>query len=130
MRKRIIRSRRARYGGMTVLLTVLLVAVVVLTNVLFSTLAKRYSWYTPMKGSADYRVTETCYRLLDATLGKQNEQVRVIFCDTAENVAESDTVSYVYRTAKQLQSSATTSGSIPTACGITARPLTPPRRRM
>lgn len=103
MRKRIIRSRRARYGGMTVLLTVLLIAVVVLTNVLFSTLAKRYSWYTPMKGSADYRVTETCYRLLDATLGKQDKQVRVIFCDTAENVAESDTVSYVYRTAKQLQ---------------------------
>ena len=64
MRKRIIRSRRARYGGMTVLLTVLLVAVVVLTNVLFSTLAKRYSWYTPMKGSADYRVTETCRPLM------------------------------------------------------------------
>lgn len=50
MRKRIIRSRRARYGGMTVLLTVLLIAVVVLTNVLFSTLAKRYSWYTPDEG--------------------------------------------------------------------------------
>ena len=43
MKKRIIRSRRARYGGMTVLLTVLLIAVVVLANVLVSTLAKRYS---------------------------------------------------------------------------------------
>lgn len=103
MRKRIIRSRRARYGGMTVLLTVLLVAVVVLTNVLIGTLAQRYSWYTPMTGTADYRVTETCYSLLDATLGKQNETVRIIFCDTAENAAESDTVSYINRTAIQLQ---------------------------
>lgn len=103
MKKRIIRSRRARYGGMTVLLTVLLIAVVVLANVLVSTLAKRYSWYTPMKGEADYRVTETCYRLLGATLGAQDKGVRIIFCDTQPNVAESATVSYVARTASQLQ---------------------------
>ena len=103
MRKRIIRSKRARYGGMTVLLTVLLIAVVVLGNVLMSTLARRYSWYTPMTGSADYRVTEACYSLLDATLGKQDKQVKVIFCDTAENVEASSTTSYVYRTAKELQ---------------------------
>lgn len=103
MRKRIIRSKRVRYGGMTVLLTVLLVAVVVLGNVLVSTLAKRYSWYTPMTGSADYRVTETCYNLLGATLGQQEKKVRIIFCDTAENVEASSTTSYVYRTAQQMQ---------------------------
>ena len=103
MRKRMIRSRRARYGGMTVLLTVLLVTVVILGNVLVSTLAKRYSWYTSMTGSADYRVTEACYRLLDATLGRQNQKVTVIFCDTAENVEASATTSYVYRTTKELQ---------------------------
>lgn len=104
MRKRIIRSKRARYGGMTVLLTALLIAVVVLANVLVSTLAQRYSWYLPMTGSADYRVTDACYRLLDATLAKQEACVRVIFCDTAENVEASSTTSYVYQTAKELQS--------------------------
>lgn len=103
MKKRIIRSKRVRYGGMTVVLTVLLVAVVVLANVLVSTLASRYSWYTPMTGTADYQVTETCYSLLNATLGAQDEQVRIIFCDTQENVKESSTVSYIYDTAKQLQ---------------------------
>lgn len=103
MKKRIIRSKRVRYGGMTVILTVLLVAVVVLANVLVSTLASRYSWYTPMTGTAEYQVTETCYSLLNATLGAQDEQVRIIFCDTQENVQASSTVSYVYDTAKQLQ---------------------------
>lgn len=103
MKKRIIRSRRARYGGMTVLLTALLIAVAVLTNVLISTLAQRYSWYTPMKGEADYRVTQTCYDLLGATLGRQTDSVKIIFCDTEANVAESSTVSYVARTANQLR---------------------------
>lgn len=102
MKKRMIRTRRARYGGMTVLLTVLLIAAIVLLNVLVSTLAKRYSWYTPMIGKADYQVTETCYTLLGSVLQSNNEKVRIIFCDTAENVQTSSTTSYVYDTATQL----------------------------
>lgn len=103
MRKRIIRSKRARYGGMTALLTVLLVAVVVLVNVLVSTLAERYLWYTSMLGTSDYRVTETCFNLLDATLAKQDEKVKIIFCDTEEGVKESSTTSYVYNTAVEIR---------------------------
>ncbi len=102
MKKRFIRSKRVRYGSMTVLLTVLLIATVVLANVLVSTLASRYTWYTSMTASANYGTTNACYNLLDATIGKTDEKVKIIFCDTEENVKESSTVSYIYNTAKQL----------------------------
>ena len=102
MRKRIIRNRRARYGGMTVLLTVLLVTVVVLVNVLFTTLAKRYSWYANLNREADYSVTESCYTLLGSVLGGKDADVEIIFCDTAANLEAEITSRYVYQNAKSL----------------------------
>ena len=60
MKKGFIRTKKARYGGMTVLLTVLLIATVVLFNVLFTTLAERYSWYADMRSEVSFEVTEKC----------------------------------------------------------------------
>ncbi|MBE6634280.1 MAG: hypothetical protein E7620_08085 [Ruminococcaceae bacterium] len=102
MRKRIIRSRRARYGGMSVLLTVLLIATVVLFNSLFSTLAKRYSWYVDMHPASSYEVSEACYTLLGSVLEGKSETVKLIFCDTEKNLKSDSTSSYVYKTATSL----------------------------
>ena len=68
MKKGFIRTKKARYGGMTVLLTVLLIATVVLFNVLFTTLAERYSWYADMRSEVSFEVTEKCYTLLGSVL--------------------------------------------------------------
>ena len=102
MSKRIIRNRRARYGGMTVLLTVLLITVVVLFNSLFTTLAKRYSWYASLNRAPDYSVTESCYTLLDSILAGQEADIRIIFCDTEKNLLADSTSKYVYQNAVSL----------------------------
>ncbi len=101
MKKRFIRTKKARYGGMTVLLTVLLVAVIVLSNLLVSTLAKRYSWYVNMNGQADFSVTETCYSLLGGALQGQTE-VQIIFCDTEDNLEKEVTSGYVHKTVNEI----------------------------
>ena len=97
-----IRSRRARYGGMSVLLTVLLITTLVLFNALFGSLAERYTWYVNMQAKPDYSVTESCYTLLDSALGSQGETVRLIFCDTEKNLKADSTIVYVYNTVKSL----------------------------
>jgi hypothetical protein len=43
MKYQVLHSRRAKYGGLTVSLTVVLIAAVVLFNVMFFTLARHYS---------------------------------------------------------------------------------------
>ena len=103
MKKRIIRSRRARYGGMTVLLTVLLITVVVMTNVLFSTLANRYSWYADLLKAQEYTLSEDCYTLLGSALAGKEADIEIIFCDTEENLLSEVTTSYVYQNAKDLE---------------------------
>ena len=102
MKKGFIRSKKARYGGMTVLLTVLLITAVVLFNVLFTTLAERYTWYADMRGEADFSVTDRCYTLLDAVLGQNDADVRILFCDTPVNLQEEVTSRYVYDTASEI----------------------------
>ncbi len=108
MQKRFLKGRRARYGGITVVLTVLLVAVVVLANVLFGTLASRYQWYSDLRSDLTYGVSEKCYRLLHAALDSAEsetggaKEVRILFCDTPENLMSSSTSSYVYQTALSL----------------------------
>ena len=102
MKKGFIRSKKARYGGMTVLLTVLLITAVVLFNVLFTTLAERYTWYADMRGETDFSVTDRCYTLLDAVLGQNDADVRILFCDTPVNLQEEVTSRYVYDTASEI----------------------------
>ena len=103
MKKRIIRSRRARYGGMTVLLTVLLIAVVVMTNVLFSTLANRYSWYANLNKTQEYTLSEDCYTLIGAALAGKEANIEIIFCNTEDNLLAEITTRYVYQNAKDLE---------------------------
>ena len=58
MKKSFIRNRKMRYGGITVVLTVLVITVTVLTNAVFGVLSDRYQWYSPMISEGSYEVTE------------------------------------------------------------------------
>ena len=97
-----------RYGGIAAVLTVLLIAVLVLSNALVSTLAKRYRWYGNLRAAETYGVSEKCYTLLGAALDAAEAKngspatVEIIFCDLPENLLNNSTASYIYRTALSL----------------------------
>lgn len=104
MKKQFIRNRKVRYAGITVVLTVLVVAVTVLANAAFSTLAKRYQWYTSMLPVQRFDVTEDCFALLEEIFeSEQDAKVEIIFCDKPSNIAEDVTLTYVYNTARTLE---------------------------
>ena len=108
MKKRLIRSRKVRYGGIAAVLTVLLIAAVVLANALFGKLARRYQWYGNMRPAESYDVGGKCFTLLDAAMKAADEtsgsttDVEIIFCDEPENLLKSSTVFYIYKTATAL----------------------------
>jgi hypothetical protein len=102
MKKSFIRNRKVRYGSITLVLTVLVIAVTVLTNAVFGVLTKRFLWYTPMTSEGAYDVTDNCFALLEKVFDKQEDaKVEIIFCDlpNEENSMEDMTLNYVYQTA-------------------------------
>lgn len=108
--KKFIKSRRLRYGSTATVVTLLALALVVILNVILSTLAGRYSWmYKNMNVSYVYDISENCesyvaehvITAIDETNekleanGQAPEKITVIFCDEEENIIAERTQKYV-----------------------------------
>ena len=106
------KSRRFRYGSLSVVLTVCVIAVVIITNVIFQTLATRYSWYVDMTASGTFTLSDDCrdyvadsiIPLLDADNASLSEKqrIRIIFCDDKAAWEEELVQQYVINTATEL----------------------------
>ncbi len=106
MRKSFIRTRKMRYGSITVVLTVLVIAVTVLANAVFGTLANRYGWFSDMNPDYPFDISDTCYALLDnffATEDVQGKQVEIIFCEVEDNIRNEMTQRFLYENALTLE---------------------------
>lgn len=66
MKKNILHTRKFKHGSVSVALTVLIIAAVVILNVIASALATRYSWmYVDMTAEGLYTLSDDCIKLLD-----------------------------------------------------------------
>ena len=94
-----LRSRRFRYGGIAVVFTCVLIAVVLLLNAVFSVLAGKFLWYTDL-------TSESVYTLSDAavdTIASIDKDVDIIFCDDPDNLISDYYQRLVYETALGLE---------------------------
>ena len=100
-------KKKLRHGSVTVVLTVLVTASVILLNSIFTLLSLRYGWYINMRPTLLYPVTDTCFEFLDAyvmpEVRSQDEPIRIIFCDEEENIRSSDTQIFILNTAEELK---------------------------
>jgi hypothetical protein len=109
MKHPLIRSRRMRYGGMTVYLTVTLIAALVLLNAIFSLLANYYSWYIDMTPDKLYSVSDLCHELLSDAIEDAEEQsgkrvkAEIIFCEDYREYEKGEVGHYIYNTAHELE---------------------------
>lgn len=113
MKYQVLHSRRARYGGMTVSLTVVLIAAVVLLNVMFSTLAYHFSWFVDMTADKLYTVSDHTLSLLTDAIDEENAQrasegqeplqAEILFCSDFNQFEKGSIESYIYNTAHELE---------------------------
>lgn len=108
MSKHILHNRKARYATLSVILTVLVLAVTILTNTVFGKLAKRFEWYTPMLPKPNYDVSENCYAMLDDIYTALSAKgvathTEIIFCNDEKGIVEDQALTYIYETAKALE---------------------------
>ncbi len=107
-----MRTRRFRYGSMSVIITALVIAAVILLNVIFSALGAKYLWYIDMTRENLYTISDACYDLLDETFktanerreeaGQENVKVQIKFCDAYDNLMDQSTSRLVLTTALEL----------------------------
>ncbi len=123
-------SRKLRYGGVTALLTALIIAVILIVNVIFSALAQKLIWYADLTPELLFTLSDNCVDLLkngdptfenstsivsridedraaaraaDPNFKDEDLTVRLIFCDEPDKWEENAYMRYVYETARQLQ---------------------------
>lgn len=68
MRSNMMRSRKFRYGSVSVMMTALIVAAVIMLNAGISALSNKFGWYTDMTKKNLYTLTEAAETLLRTNL--------------------------------------------------------------
>ena len=109
MKRKFIRTKKARFGGISALLCAMVLVVAILVNVVVSAVVERYSLNPSMIDAMVFDVTEDCFALLENVFatargedGKVPE-VKILFCDVEEDVkADSSTNYYFYHTAREI----------------------------
>ena len=97
-----MRSRRFRYGSMSVLITALVIAAVIIFNVIFSALASKFLWYIDLTREGIYTLSDNCIELIEDTFETVEKRraeegvdgplkVKIKFCDLEDNIMENTT---------------------------------------
>jgi len=66
--------KKLRYGGVAIALTALIIAVIVLFNVVFTSLAMSNAWYIDMTPNSIYSLSDECLSVIKTGVAKYNEQ--------------------------------------------------------
>ena len=91
-----LKSKKFRYGSVSIALTVIIIAAVILINAIFTALSKKYLWYIDMTSERMYTLTDDAKALLD-TMNPEME-VEIILC-TDKDLMESNSMQrYVLHT--------------------------------
>ena len=120
MKNRSAFGRKLRYGGVSVALTALIIAVVILFNVLFSALAQKFLWRVDLTPDYVFTLSERAIDIIangDEKFDTQspiervkedrangiNETINIIFCDEPDTLEGNLAQRYVYETARELE---------------------------
>ena len=84
-------GKKLRYGGMSAVLTALIIAVVIIVNVIFSALAQKLRWYTDLTPEPLYTLSVECLDIIangDAKFEESTSPIEMVDKIRAEKLAE------------------------------------------
>ncbi len=94
-----LRNKKFRYGTVSVVLTAVFIALVVIVNAIFSSLAYKLNWYVDMSPEEFYTLGDASKALLSDV----EADVNIIFCMDPDELEEIQAMRYIFTTAKQLR---------------------------
>lgn len=93
-----LHNKKFRYGSVSVALTAVFIAIIVIFNVIFSSLAYKLNWYVDMSPEEFYTLGDASKALLSDI----EADVNIIFCMDPDELEKYNETRYVFTTAKQL----------------------------
>ncbi len=102
--KRNNKKRKLRYGSVTLLMCIFVIACAVILNIITGALCLRYDWmYIDMSKPPVYDISDACREYIDeyviSEIKAQNQKdskIKIYFCDTEENIKSVEIYKYVY----------------------------------
>jgi len=102
-KKKNVRARKLKYGAFAVTLTVVCVALVVLVNVIFSSLATKYLWQLDMTKEQLFVLSDAGKALLDDYKDDEDLNIKIIFCMPKDQIVAEYFYDLVYNCARQFE---------------------------
>lgn len=107
MKNSVLKSKKFKYGGSAVALTVIVVALTLLLNVVVTSLSSTNSWYTDLTGASIYSISDKFEEELDKIVNPEDGEKKyiniVIMMDEDKFSEYSSYTNYVYHTIKQIE---------------------------
>ena len=88
-------SRKFKYGSLSVAMTCVIVAAVILFNGVFKMLADKYLWYTDLTRDEIYTLSDVAVE----ALANVDKDVHILFCDDPDNLENDYYSKMIYKTA-------------------------------
>ena len=101
-----LHTKKFRHGSISLALTVVVIAAVILLNTLVTALSEKYLWYIDMTPGPDYDLTDSARALMDLRFTEDfDREVEIIFCSPEDELWANTAQRYPLYTAKQLEES-------------------------
>ena len=98
--KKTFTKRKLRHGGITLMLSVLVIACAVVLNVIAAMLCMRYDWmYVELQRPLAFEVSEDCYGYIEEyvipEIDERGEKINIILCDSEKNIRAEQLYGYI-----------------------------------
>ena len=88
-------SRKFKYGSLSVAMTCVIIAAILLFNGVFKLLADKYLWYTDLTRDEIYTLSDAAVEALENI----DKDVHILFCDDPDNIENEYFSKMIYKTA-------------------------------
>lgn len=96
-----LHTKKFRYGSVSLALTIVIIAAVILFNAVFTALSERFLWYVDMTAEEAYTLSDEAKELLD--LVNKDKEVTVIFCMQRDELEANAVQRYVLYTVLDME---------------------------
>ena len=98
--KKTFTKRKLRHGGITLMLSVLVIACAVVLNVIAAMLCMRYDWmYVELQRPLAFEVSGDCYGYIEEyvipEIDERGEKINIILCDSEKNIRAEQLYGYI-----------------------------------
>ena len=101
-----LNDRQIKFGGVSLTITLLVIAAIIILNAAFTALAYRFSVYTPMGRDATYEISDNCISYIGETIIPKLEdgkKITIYFCNDESEIKANGYQAEILNSAREIE---------------------------